>query len=295
MKKVIVTGSNGFTGRYVLAELIARGYDVSELVRKKTNENQIECDLSDKDSIKTCFRDIKPNYIIHLAALSFVAHDDARAFYDVNLFSTLNILESCDELGLDLSKVIISSSANIYGNPESELISEEQIPAPVNHYAMSKLAMEHMCKLWFDKFPILITRPFNYTGPGQDAKFLVPKIVGYFQRGEKVIELGNLDIYRDFSDVRDISSYYVNLLESGVHSDIVNLCSGSVYSLSYIVEEIQRIAGYKIEVKTNPQFVRKNEIKTLGGNNSKLLYLINKKPIFSFSKTLTDMYHENNY
>ncbi|WP_409419056.1 GDP-mannose 4,6-dehydratase [Marinomonas sp. RS-M-Aa-14] len=290
MRRVLVTGSNGFTGRYVVTELKRRGYDVVEIVRKKNSTDQVECDLSDKAHIKYVFSKIQPDYIIHLAALSFVGHHDARAFYDVNLFSTLNILEACNELDLDISKIIISSSANIYGNPDVELISEDQPPSPVNHYAMSKLAMEHMCKLWFDKLPILITRPFNYTGVGQDLKFLIPKIVDHFRRNEKTIELGNLDVYRDFSDVRDISSYYVDLLESDVKSEFVNLCSGSLYSLFFIVEKMEEIADYKIEVNINPSFVRSNEIKKLCGDNSKLMRIINHPPVYCLEDTLKKMF-----
>lgn len=291
MKKVLVTGANGFTGRYVVEELKRRGYDVVEIVRKKNATDQVECDLADKAHIKNVFSNIQPDYIIHLAALSFVGHHDARAFYDVNLFSTLNILEVCDELDLDISKIIISSSANVYGNPDVELISEDQPPSPVNHYAMSKLAMEHMCKLWFDKLPILITRPFNYTGVGQDLKFLIPKIVDHFRCNEKSIELGNLDVYRDFSDVRDISSYYIDLLESDVRSEFVNLCSGSLYSLSFIVEHIEKVAGYNIEVNINPAFVRSNEIKKLCGDNSKLMKIINHPPTYCIEDTLKMMFN----
>lgn len=291
MKKVAITGANGFTGRYVIAELKAKGYQVIEIVRSKAFEHQVECDLSNKETVKNCFQKYQPDCIIHLAALSFVGHDDPSAFYDVNLFATLNILEACAELQFDFSKIILSSSANVYGNPTVEKISETQPASPVNHYAMSKLAMEHMSKLWFDKLPILITRPFNYTGAGQDIKFLVPKIVSHFKRGEKSIELGNIDVYRDFSDVRDISRYYVRLLESSAHSDIVNLCSGSVYSLSHIIEEMQVLAGYNISVKVNPDFVRKNEIKILGGDNEKLNSLTSETAKYSLQETLKAMFY----
>ncbi|MEP7729348.1 NAD-dependent epimerase/dehydratase family protein [Marinomonas primoryensis] len=293
MKKVVVTGAGGFTGRYVVSELKSRGYDVIEFVRKKNATGQVECDLTDKQSVKLLFSVIRPNYVIHLAALSFVAHDDVRAFYDTNLFIALNILEVCYELNLELSKVIISSSANVYGNAEVELISESQVPAPISHYAISKLAMEYVCKLWFDKFPILIVRPFNYTGLGQSPKFLIPKIVSHFQLRKKEIELGNLDVFRDFSDVRDVSNYYVDLLESAGQSDIVNLCSGSIYSLSFIVKKMEAISGYEISIKASSDFIREKEIKILGGDDSKLRNLTNRKPIFTLNETLADMYFEN--
>lgn len=174
MKKVLLTGVDGFTGKYVAEELTGKGYQVVGLVYKQASEGQVACDLTDKQAVKNCLAEVKPDYVIHLAALSFVGHADQKAFYDVNVFGALNILEMAKEIGISFKKVIFASSANIYGNPIAiEKIDESVIPTPVNHYAMSKLAMEHMAKLWFDDFPLLITRPFNYTGPGQAEQFLI--------------------------------------------------------------------------------------------------------------------------
>ncbi|PNH90080.1 GDP-mannose 4,6-dehydratase [Vibrio diazotrophicus] len=294
MKKVLLTGVDGFTGKYVAKELTEKGYQVIGLVYKHAGEGQVACDLTDKQAVKNCLVEVKPDYVIHLAALSFVGHADQRAFYDVNVFGALNILEMAKEIGISFKKVIFASSANIYGNPIAiEKIDESVAPAPVNHYAMSKLAMEHMAKLWFDDFPLLITRPFNYTGPGQAEQFLIPKIVSHFKKKAAEIELGNIDVYRDFSDVRDIAKAYVRLLESGARSEIVNLCSGNVSSLSSIISKMEDIAGYKINVKVNPAFVRDNEIKVLGGDNSKLVFLTGFKPTITIDQTLLDMYDAN--
>lgn len=294
MKKVLLTGINGFTGKYVAQELESKGYQVIGLVHKNAAENQVACDLTDKAAVLNCLALVKPDYVIHLAALSFVRHSDQKAFYDVNVFGALNILEAAKELGLIFKKIIFASSANIYGNPVGlENIDESVAPAPVNHYAMSKLAMEHMTKLWFEQFPLVITRPFNYTGPGQAEHFLIPKIVSHFKQKSVDIELGNIDVYRDFSDVRDIAKAYVSLLESDVRSEVVNLCSGNVSSLSSIIEQMEMIAGYRINVKVNPEFVRENEIKVLGGDNSKLIALTGFEPSITIDNTLLDMYHEN--
>lgn len=294
MKKVLLTGVDGFTGKYVAKELIGKGYQVVGLVYKHAAEGQVACDLTDKQAVKSCLAEVKPDYVIHLAALSFVGHADQKAFYDVNVFGALNILEMAKELGISFKKVIFASSANIYGNPIAiEKIDESIEPAPVNHYAMSKLAMEHMAKLWFDDFPLLITRPFNYTGPGQAEQFLIPKIVSHFKKNATEIELGNIDVYRDFSDVRDIAKAYVRLLESNARSEIVNLCSGNVSSLSSIISKMEDTAGYKINVKVNLAFVRANEIKVLGGDNSKLVALTGFKPTITIDQTLLDMYNAN--
>jgi len=293
MKKILVTGINGFTGKYVAEELNRRGYDVVGLVQTNPIENQVVCDLTDKKAVKHCLEEVRPDGVIHLAALSFVGHDDQKAFYDVNVFGCLNILESVNELGLDVSKIILASSANIYGNPDVEKIAESQDAAPVNHYAMSKLAMEHMAKLWFNKLPIIITRSFNYTGVGQRDNFLIPKIVNHFRENKAEIELGNIDVSRDFSDVRDIAVSYIDLLESIVTDEVFNLCSGNVHSLSSIITKMEDIAGYSIDVRVNPDFVRANEIKVLGGDNTKLLNMTGSKPSISIDKTLFDMYHAN--
>ncbi|AYV21214.1 GDP-mannose 4,6-dehydratase [Vibrio mediterranei] len=291
MKKVLLTGVNGFTGKYVAEELCAQGYKVVGLVYENPKEGEITCDLTDKHQVTECLKKVKPDYIVHLAALSFVGHANQKAFYDVNVFGATNLLESAKELKLSLDKVVLASSANIYGNPKGvEKISEEVLPSPVNHYAMSKLAMEHMAKLWFDDFPIIITRPFNYTGPGQAEHFLIPKIVSHFKRGEDMLELGNIDVSRDFTDVRDIAKAYVHLLNSDVHSEIVNLCSGNVHSLASIISMMEKIAGYSINVVVNPEFVRANEIKVLGGDNCKLKSLTGFSPSITLDKTLDDMY-----
>jgi GDP-6-deoxy-D-talose 4-dehydrogenase len=294
MKKVLLTGIDGFTGQYVAQELFAKGFQVVGLVHKNATENQVECDLTDKAAVVNCLAAVRPDCVIHLAALSFVGHTDQKAFYDVNVFGALNLLEAAKQLGLSFDKVIFASSANIYGNPVGiEKINESVAPAPVNHYAMSKLAMEHMTKLWFDEFSIVITRPFNYTGPGQAEQFLIPKIVSHFKKNLPDIELGNIDVYRDFSDVRDIAKAYVRLLESDVSSEVVNLCSSNVSSLSSIISKMEDIAGYKINVKINPAFVRANEIKVLGGDNTKLISLTGFKPTITIDQTLLDMYNAN--
>ncbi|WP_413285374.1 GDP-mannose 4,6-dehydratase [Vibrio sp. MA40-2] len=292
MNKVLLTGVDGFTGKYVAQELVNKGYEVIGLVHSGAINDQVDCDLTDKQAVLNCLTKVKPDYIIHLAAISFVGHSDQTAFYNVNVFGALNLLESAKELQLPVKKIILASSANIYGNPENiEKIDESTLPSPVNHYAMSKLSMEYMAKLWFDTYPILITRPFNYTGPGQAENFLIPKIMSHFKKGATTIELGNIDVARDFSDVRDISKAYVSLLESDANSEIVNLCSGEVITLNEIISKVEEIAGYKINVEINPDFVRQNEIKVLGGNNEKLQSLTGFSPTINIDKTLSDMFY----
>jgi nucleoside-diphosphate-sugar epimerase len=187
-------------------------------------------------------------------------------------------------------RVIVASSANVYGTPKAEVLDESLCPAPVNHYAASKLAMEHMVRTWFEKLPILITRPFNYTGPGQAEHFLVPKIVKHFRERAPYIELGNLQVSRDYSDVEDVVSTYLALLKSDARSEVVNICSGRAIALLDIVEMMNDIAGYRIEVRVSPEFVRQNEVPRLIGSRARLESLVEIAPPRPFVETLRRMY-----
>ncbi len=289
--KVLVTGINGFTGQYVRQLLVSRGYDVMGLVKEKSNSsNNFSADITNKNELIEGIGLLKPDYIIHLAALAFVGHSDQKSFYDVNLFGSLNLLEAVLAANYPVKKIIIASSANIYGAPNVETIDETITPAPISHYAVSKMAMEYMVRTWFDKLPIIITRPFNYTGPGQDERFLIPKIVNHFRRKEKVIELGNLNVARDFSDVRDVASAYVDLMESSIVSEVFNVCSGKAFALTDILHWMHEISRHEIEIKVNPAFVRSNEIPILVGSCEKLRKSINYQPHYSFHETLQAMF-----
>jgi len=290
MPIALVTGASGFTGQYMVGALEKQGFQVVGLGNHSAPgaENLI-CDLTDASAVKSCIERIKPNWVIHLAALSFVGHEDQRAFYDVNVFGTLNLLQALAELETPPERILVASSANVYGTPDIGKIDETMCPAPVNHYACSKLAMEHMVANWFERLSIVITRPFNYTGPHQDLRFLVPKIVDHFTRNSPVIELGNIDVSRDFSDVRDVVSAYMALLNSEVASTRVNISSGTDTALSTVIEKVSALAGYEIEIQVNPDFVRKDEIKRLCGNNQRLKQLTGWEPEYGLDTTLSDM------
>lgn len=278
---VLLTGANGFTGRYVRAELEAAGYKVvGAVVGASKGPHEVGLDITSPDNCRRVMEKVRPDYLVHLAAISFVQHADADAFYRVNVIGTINLLQAMADAKISPRRVLIASSANVYGNATSGVITEEQAPQPINHYAVSKLAMEFMVKTWFDRMPIVLTRPFNYTGVGQAPHFLVPKIVSHFVQRAPVIELGNLDVERDFSDVRMVAHAYRGLLEHDCAGEVVNICSGRPYSLRNIIGMMQDIAGYEIDVRVNPAFVRQSEVKTLVGSVDKLHSLIgNFEPI----------------
>ena len=284
-KKVLVTGSSSFTGAYVLNQLKSHGYSYIEQADRTV-------DLRDYESVLDMVCRVKPRYIIHLAALSYVGHDNVNEIYDVNLLGTINLLRALEESQLKLCKVVLASSANIYGNVEGE-ISETQQPAPINHYGVSKFSMEMAASQWKNKLPLVICRPFNYTGVGQAEHFLVPKIVKHFQEKKEVIELGNINVYRDFSDVRDIAKWYVKLLEAEDVSLYVNFCSGKLTSIRDIINELNMLAGYQIDVKVNLEFVRENEIMKLCGNDELLQKILDKDDRRPIKDTLSWMYNNS--
>ncbi|WP_440467606.1 GDP-mannose 4,6-dehydratase [Pseudomonas sp. YH-1] len=291
MPTALVTGASGFTGRYMINALHKRGMRVIGLGSgASAADEMLACDLTDTAAVNAAVAHARPDWVIHLAALAFVGHADQGAFYNVNVFGTLNLLEAIGKLPEKPQRILIASSANIYGTPGVEVIHEQICPAPVNHYACSKLAMEHMVATWFERQPIVIARPFNYTGPGQDERFLIPKIVAHFAQRKEQIELGNLNVSRDFSDVRDVVDAYVHLLESGIHSERVNICSGRAIALQEIISMMEEIAGYRISVQVNPAFVRANEIPVLRGDNQRLQSATGFKPHHALKQTLLDMF-----
>ena len=187
-------------------------------------------------------------------------------------------------------KVVVASSANIYGNADAGLLTEAQPPAPANDYAVSKLAMEYAARLWVDKLPIVIARPFNYTGVGQSLQFVVPKIVDHFRRGARTIELGNIEVARDFSDVRDVAKSYRALVESAPVGSTVNLCSGRASALRTVISTLEELAGYRIDIRVNPAFVRASDVISLAGNPARLQELTGRTHDIALGETLAWMY-----
>lgn len=285
--RVLLTGANGFTGGYVRAELEAAGHTViGAVVGVPLTPHEVALDITSLENCRTVMETVRPDYLVHLAAISFVHHADPEAFYRVNVIGTLNLLQAMSDAGIAPRRILIASSANVYGNATAGVITEAQPPQPVNHYAVSKLAMEYMVRTWQDRLPIVITRPFNYTGIGQEPHFLVPKIVSHFMRHAPMIELGNLDVERDFSDVRMVARAYRGLLERDCAGEVVNVCSGRPYSLRAILTMMEDIAGYEIEVQINPAFVRQSEVKTLVGSPAKLQFLLGGLEAIPLEQTL---------
>ncbi|WP_217477133.1 GDP-mannose 4,6-dehydratase [Stutzerimonas stutzeri] len=294
MRKVLITGVTGFTGRYMAEELAAHGYEVHGLsYRRPVDElpsavSAIHCcSLNDAETLRTLLLEIRPTYVVHLAAVSFVAHTDADAIYNANLLGTRHLLEALRVTATGVEGVLLASSANVYGNATEGVLDESSPFAPANDYAVSKAAMEFLARLYVGRLPLIITRPFNYTGIGQAEQFLIPKIVAHTRRRAEVVELGNLDIARDFCDVRQVVQAYRRLLETpAAIGETVNICSGSAYTLEYVLQQAAAISGHRLEVRVNPAFVRSADVKNLFGCRTKLDSLIGDLPQIELRETL---------
>jgi len=256
--RLLLTGEDGFTGIHLTQAARHAGFAVFSL----------QAPLEDRKALQACVNEVQPTHVIHLAAISHVTHDDNLAYYQTNLLGSLDLLEALSHLSTPPQKVILASSANVYGNTEQSPILESQTPAPVNHYAMSKLAVELLARNFHARLPIVTTRPFNYTGIGHGAHFVIPKIVDHFARKASVIELGNVDVYREYNDVRDISNLYLALLTHGLAGKTYNLASGRTHSLRQVIAQLETMTGHSMAIEVNPQFVRSNEIVTLCGSSA---------------------------
>jgi nucleoside-diphosphate-sugar epimerase len=287
----LVTGAAGFTGRYMVEALRRNQYRVVALgdCPEAVGDQWISCDLTDQAQVHAAVAPLAPEFVVHLAAVSFVDHERDEDFYRTNVIGTNNLLRALSE-GSKPRKILLASSANVYGRCAEQPFTENTCPAPVNHYAASKLAMEYLARNWFDSLPIVITRPFNYTGPGQSEKFVVPKLVAHFRSQETSVHLGNVTVERDFMDVDDLVEAYIRLLNSEVCSEVVNICTGNALSVSRIVEYLNQIAGYNIKVEIDVNLVRSTDIPKLVGSNDKLARLTGFTPRRSFFETLRRMY-----
>ncbi len=282
MTRLLLTGARGFTGQHFAAAAQQAGYEVLPL----------SSDLTDREAVAAEAEQITPDIVVHLAAISAVTHADEDAFYRVNLFGTLNLLEALKALPKPPSRVLLASSANVYGNSLVSPIDETTCPAPINHYAVSKLCMEHMSATFAEHLPLVTVRPFNYTGLGHDERFVIPKLVSHFLHKASTIELGNLSVEREFNDVRTVCETYLRLLKLAEPGQIYNVCSGRPVSLNTVIDQLKQITGHELKVRVNPAFVRVNEVHRLCGSPVKLEACIGLLQHPSLEKTLRWMLTE---
>lgn len=298
MKRALVTGAAGFTARH-LAQLPDLGCELHGLVYGHGDEpipgfrRLYDADLCDPAPVGRIVAEVRPDFVIHLAGIAYVAHSDVNQMYDVNVLGTRNLLEALSNQPHKPDAILLASSANIYGNSrEGELVETTPL-APANDYGVTKIAMEYVASLYRQELPLVIVRPFNYTGRGQSTNFVIPKIVEHARRKERVIELGNLDVARDFSDVRAVVDAYSRLLRTpAAIGGTFNVCSGRAVSLREVVDLVQHLSGHRFDIRHNPAFVRANEVHNLRGSSALLEGVIGPLRTIPLEETLRWMLEE---
>ena len=273
---VAITGADGFTGLYVCAELDRRGVPWCSLTADLRDAAAVDAEIAAAPQFDA---------LIHLAAVAFAGGGDWRAFYDVNQIGTFNLLESVSRYRSE-ARCVVASSAQVYGSAASGIVDETYVCDPSNHYGISKYGMELGTRNWSDQIEIIITRPFNYTGIGQEARYLIPKLVDHFKRRCKTVELGNISVQRDFGDVREVAAIYCDLAHSAQPIDIINVGSGRLYTIANITGMLTTLTGHEINIEINPSFLRTNEVEILGCNVQKLQATLPDRRYPAFVDTL---------
>ena len=274
-KRLLITGIAGFTGHYVREEFLSHGWEVFGCgIKLSEMPGFFQLDLIDTEAVHAMVAAVQPHAVIHLAGISFAVNNQPIDYYNTHIQGTLNLLDALVVKANNLQKVLLASTANVYGNTAAGLHDEAALLKPFNDYGVSKLAMEYMSWLWRHKLPIVIVRPFNYTGVGQASNFLLPKIIKHVKEKARQIELGNLHVRRDYSDVRNVASAYMKLVECPDAKGAINICSGNPVSVNDILEMVSEISGYKLEVVVNSNYFREGEVNLLYGSRDKLEKII---------------------
>jgi GDP-4-dehydro-6-deoxy-D-mannose reductase len=297
--RIAVTGIDGFVGRWLTRELSAAGHQVVGISSSRA-------DVTDAVALGAWLGDAKPEAIVHLAAISFgpaAAGDPARAF-EVTVGGTINLLEAARGLS-PAPIVLVPSSGEVYGRPQLAALPlrEDSAIRPVGAYALSKAAQEAVALAVGGRhgLPVIVARAFNHTGPGQRAEFVVPAIaarVAAVAKGRAtVIPMGNVDVARDFLDVRDVVGAYRLLLEGWAAGSVpagtvVNVCSGRSITIRRILEALCEAAGVAPSIEIDPSLVRKDEALEIRGDPSALMELVGWRPEIPIDRTLLDVLAE---
>jgi GDP-4-dehydro-6-deoxy-D-mannose reductase len=298
--RVFVTGAIGFVGRWLEDELLVHGHDVVAAPGPEA------MDIADRGALVRWLDcpSGRPDAVIHLAGMAFApdaGHDPSEAFR-VNVGGTVALFEALREIGIK-PPVLVSGSADVYGTPPPERLPlREDAPlAPNSPYSLSKVAQEGAASEASARygFPVVVTRSFNHTGPGQRPVFVVPAMtqrVMAVKRGlASAIPAGNIDVRRDLTDVRDVVAAYRLLLESAVverlpeRLTIVNVTSGEAVTVRNVIERLCALAGVAPVIEVDQSLVRANDPTDIRGDSSLLRELVDWQARISLEQTLVDM------
>lgn len=284
--KLLLTGANGFVGCHVQAALscilLPEGLD-----------------LRNRSSLTAAVSAIQPDAVLHLAAQSFVpaSFENPRETFDINFIGTLNLLEALKAAKFR-GRILFVGSGDIYGQvPEALLPVREDYPfRPRNPYAVSKIAAEALCYQWSQTsdFTIVMVRPFNHIGPGQSPRFAIADFarqVTEIRLGlrEPVLSVGDIDVTRDFTDVRDVVRAYALLLEHGRNGEFYNLCSGREYSIHGLLWQLITLAGVEASIEQDPARLRHAEQRRMVASFELLHRDTGWQPSISIEDSLQDL------
>lgn len=301
MKRVLVTGCGGFVGPYVAEALVGAGYrvwgvDVADNVENPSLEEYASRDLSNRRAVETLIDHTSPDAIVHLAAQSSAGRSFSEPFETLtrNILPALNILDVVRKRGRK-TRVLAVGSGEVYGPvAEADLpLAETRVPNPVNPYALSK-AIQEQCGTQYASLygtDIVATRSFNHTGAGQRETFVLPSFarqVSEIRLGvrDAVLDVGDLDLRRDFTDVRDMARAYVALLEKGKPGEVYNVCSGTSHSLRELLGLLCELAGIAPEIRVDSKRMRPTDIGELRGDPSKIARDTGWRPRIAVTDTL---------
>ncbi|HET8578263.1 MAG TPA: GDP-mannose 4,6-dehydratase [Methylomirabilota bacterium] len=308
--RVLITGITGFVGSYMAEYALGRGAEVygSSRWRSKTENIEhirskitlIESDLRDLSSVRNLLESASPDYVVHLAAQSFVgaSWSTPAETLSTNIISQVNVLEAARGLKMSPRFLVVGSSEE-YG-----LVSEDELPIretnalrPLSPYAVSKVAQDMMGYQYFRSYglPIIRTRAFNHEGPRRGEVFVTSnfaKQVAEIEAGlrDPVVYVGDLKPRRDYSDVRDVVRGYWLLLERGEPGEVYNLCSGRSWAIQQVLDFLLEQSTVKgIIVKTDPTRLRPSDVMILEGDPSKIEKAVGWKVEIPFERTLRDL------
>ncbi len=306
--RLLVTGITGFVGQHLAAHLLAQGHEVFGTARRLPAphaalalpaDHVLACDVCDAGAVAAAIRRLQPDGVFHLAAFTSVAasfHDPAAA-YRTNLFGSLNVFCAVADYA-GSGRVVWVGSADAYGQVGADElpVTERNLLRPLSPYGVSKAAADLAAFQWSQSrgLDVVRVRPFNHTGPGQQREFVCADFAAQIVAiGEGKcpprVEVGNLDVVRDFSDVRDVAGAYLAVFERGEGGEAYNVCSGIGRTPRQILDRLIALSGIDVEVRAAPERQRAADVPALVGSAAKLTAATGWSPTISFDQTLRDL------
>lgn len=285
--RAFLTGASGFVGRWLRSHLEERGDEVSALAEG--------VDLRDAAAVRDAVVGARPDVVYHLAALTHVGQswDRPDETVEVNVLGTLHLLEAA-RAASPPPRVLLVSSAEVYGSGQGAALDEQSELAPVTPYAASKIAAEYLGVQEFlgRGLSVVRARPFNHIGPGQADTFAVAALARRVVAAERTggeVRVGNLEAMRDFTDVRDVVRAYRLLAEVGEAGAVYNVCSGVAVRIGEVLARLARLARTSVEVVEDPSLFRPVDVPVLRGDARKVRAATGWAPEIALDTTLSDV------